>query len=71
MPEEAGSNDRHMVRRLLAVLSACGIVIGIVAYLESLAGATIDDMLPWMIALGIGAVALYILIIAREPFVAA
>src|SRR5215469_3887386 len=67
MPEEAGSNDRHMVRRLLAVLSACGIAIGIVAYLESLAGATIDDMLPWMIALGIRAVALYILIIAREP----
>lgn len=67
MPEEAGGNERHMVRSLLAVLSVCGIAIGIVAYLESLAGATIDDVLPWMMALGIGAVAQYILIIAREP----
>lgn len=49
-----------IVRRFLAALSACGIAVSIVAYIESLSGATLDDMLQWVIVLGIGAIAIHI-----------
>jgi hypothetical protein len=49
-----------IVRKFLAGLSAVGIAVSIVAYIESLSGTTVDDMLPWVIVLLIGAVAIQI-----------
>jgi hypothetical protein len=48
------------MRRLLAVLSACGLAISIVAYVKSLSGATTDDLNPWVAVLVVGALALQI-----------
>ena len=48
------------MRRLLAVLSACGLAISIVAYVKSLSGATTDDLNLWVALLVVGALALQI-----------
>ncbi len=49
-----------VMRRFLAGLSACGIAVGIVAYVESLSGTTIEDRSQWMIVLGVGVIAIQI-----------
>ena len=48
------------MRRLLAGVSAFGIAVSIVAYLESLSGATIDDMPHLMTVVVFGAIAIQI-----------
>jgi hypothetical protein len=50
----------NSVNKLLAILSACGILISTFAYAESIAGKPISDMLPWVIGLGAGAVVLHV-----------
>ena len=56
----------QIVRRFIAVLAACGIAVSILAYVESLSGATIDDMLPSVAVLVIGAIVLQIPIFVLE-----
>jgi hypothetical protein len=49
-----------IMRRFLAGLSACGIAVSIVAYVESLSGTTIGDRSERMIVLGVGVIAIHI-----------
>jgi hypothetical protein len=48
------------MRRFLAGLSACGIAVGIAAYVESLSGTTIGERAVWMFGLGVGVIAVQI-----------
>jgi hypothetical protein len=43
-----------LIRRFLAVVSACGLAVAIIAYVGSFAGTTMDDMFRWAILLHIG-----------------
>jgi hypothetical protein len=54
------------VRRLLALLSACGIAACIFAYIYSYSGATVDYLTSWKILLVVGVVVLYLPIFATE-----
>jgi hypothetical protein len=53
-------------RRLLAILSACAIAACIIAYVYSFFGASVDKVLPWVVLLFVGWVALFIPIYAIE-----
>jgi hypothetical protein len=55
-----------IVRKFLAGLSAIGVAVSIVVYIESLSGKTLDDMFPWVIMLLIGAVVIHIPIFVLE-----
>jgi hypothetical protein len=56
-------------RRGLALLSACGLVLSITAYISSLFSAWIELNLMWMIPLVLGAIGLVISIRIVEPSV--
>jgi len=43
-----------VIRRILAVLAACGLIAGVFAYLGSYVGTTMDSLFRWAIILHIG-----------------
>ena len=43
-----------VLRRFVAAISACGLVAGIVIYIASYMGSTLDDLFRWAIVLHIG-----------------
>ena len=55
-----------ILRRFFAALSVSGIAATFLIYIQSLSGATIDEMLLWVIVLGVGAIALQIPITVIE-----
>lgn len=55
-----------LIRRFLAVVSACGLAAAIIAYVGSFAGTTMDDMFRWAILLHIGVFVLLLPMYAVE-----
>lgn len=55
-----------MLRKLLACLSACGIAVSVIAYIQGMSGTTIDDRYQWLVVLTAGAIALQIPIFCLE-----
>jgi hypothetical protein len=55
-----------LIRRFLAVVSACGLAAAIIAYVGSFAGTMMEDMFRWAILLHIGVFVLLLPMYAVE-----
>lgn len=55
-----------MAQQFLALLSACGVGLSALAYIESLSRTTIDDRYLWIVVLVVGAIALQIPMLILE-----